>query len=183
MTTETKTRRKSVLEQAIEETGAEPRVLAPNGSAERVLGDVEASVACADGEHEKCEMPGCACNCHGEISVTTYDAKGEAVDAPVSKRGRKGKAQDDPQLNMFDRTIEDEALESACARYLETQPAARSHGKARKTLYELLNGLNLKDGERVRIGRFVVPGKKRKGGGFSVEPWEKTGIGTIAEIG
>lgn len=93
------------------------------------------------------------------------------------------KTVDDPQGQLFDRVIDDEALEAAVARFLDTKTLAKQHAKARKTLYDRLNELPaLEDGERIRIGRFVVEGKARAGGGFTVPKWESTGIGAIAEL-
>jgi hypothetical protein len=92
------------------------------------------------------------------------------------------KATDDPQTNLFDRVLDDEALEAACARFVFTKQGAKDHGKAKRKLYETLNALAIGPTERVRIGRFVVTGKARKGGGFEVPPWEKIGIGSIKEL-
>lgn len=89
---------------------------------------------------------------------------------------------EEPQKNMFDRTIDDIALEEACDTFLQMRQKAKSYGKAKKKLYELLNGLELKDGERVRIGRFVVTGKERRGGGIEVPQWTKTGIGSVSAL-
>jgi len=89
---------------------------------------------------------------------------------------------EDPQGGLFDRVIDDEALEAACARYIFTKAGAKDHAKAKKSLYDRLNDLNVEDGETVRIGRFKVVGRARKGGGFDVPPWEKTGIGAVVEI-
>lgn len=90
--------------------------------------------------------------------------------------------QSEPQTNMFDRTIDDEALADACDTYLQMKQKAKAYAKAKKKLYELLNGLELKDGERVRIGRFVVTGKTRSGGGIEVPTWTKTGIGSVSAL-
>jgi hypothetical protein len=92
------------------------------------------------------------------------------------------KTTDDPQSGLFDRVIENEALEASCARYLFTKPGAKDHGKAKRKLYEMLNAVEVKPGERVRIGRFVIAGKARKGGGFEVPVWERTGIGSVTEL-
>lgn len=90
--------------------------------------------------------------------------------------------QEEPQKSMFDRVIDDENLEAACDNYMQMKAKAKAFGKSKKKLYELVNGLELKDGERVRIGRFVVTGRARSGGGITVPIWSKTGIGSVSAL-
>lgn len=90
--------------------------------------------------------------------------------------------QNEPQKSMFDRVIDDATLEEACDTYLQMKQKAKGFGKSKKKLYELVNGLELKNGERVRIGRFVITGRERRGGGIEVPTWTKTGIGSVTAL-
>lgn len=37
----------------------------------------------------------------------------------------------------------------------------------------------LAEGQRLRVGEFIVTGKKRAGGGFEIPAWEKITVGSI----
>jgi len=92
-------------------------------------------------------------------------------------------AKQEPQKGLFDRVIEDEKLERAIARFIETKEPAKVHAEAKKLLNAALNEAELtdiEDGEKIRVGAFLIEGRKRAGGGFEVPAWEKNGIGRIA---
>lgn len=94
------------------------------------------------------------------------------------------KAEPQRSLPTFDRTIEDPELEMFLEdlHSEEVQDAAKRFKKAHKAVYDKLNQMTLEDGEKVRIGEFLVTGKRRAGGGFEVPTWEKTGIGSITRL-
>lgn len=92
------------------------------------------------------------------------------------------KVKDEAQAQLFDRTIENPELEEAIEKMLELGEAAKEYAAARKPVKAITETLNLKDGERVRIGRYVITGRERSGGGFDVKSWTKTTIGSIAEL-
>jgi len=88
----------------------------------------------------------------------------------------------DNQSSMFDRTIESEEIAAAIevipgisrGRHDEGDPeGAEDRADHRR-------GYDLKDGERLRCGGYIVTGKSR--GGFSVPTWEKVTVGTITDL-
>jgi hypothetical protein len=89
------------------------------------------------------------------------------------------------QGNIFDRTIESPEIEEAIETLMRAREYAKGHGvgKAKKLVASLVEQYALEDGERLRVGQYVVTGRKRAGGGFEVPTWEKTGIGAIDSIG
>jgi hypothetical protein len=90
------------------------------------------------------------------------------------------------QAGLFDRTLDDEKLATEIEGYLETIVSAKQAmkivAKARKRLREKTPDLNLKDGDRLRIGRFVIEGRDRAGGGIEIPAWRKTIIGRIQTL-
>lgn len=94
------------------------------------------------------------------------------------------KAKPDPQGGLFDRTIEDPELEAALEDLEsdDVQAGFKAYKTAHKAVYDRINLIELKPDDKVRVGRFIVTGKERRGGGFSIEPWTKTGIGSITRI-
>jgi hypothetical protein len=94
------------------------------------------------------------------------------------------KAKPDPQGGLFDRTIEDPELEAALEdlESEEIQAGFDAYRKAHKQVYDRLNTISLEHDEKVRVGRFIVTAKERRGGGFEIPAWTKTGIGSITRI-
>jgi hypothetical protein len=94
------------------------------------------------------------------------------------------RTKDEPQGNMFDRTIEDQELEAALEDlYSEpTQEAYKAYKDAHKKVYDRLNDMRIGPDEKLRVGKFVVTGKERRGGGFEIKPWTKTGVGSISRL-
>jgi hypothetical protein len=92
---------------------------------------------------------------------------------------------EDTQSKLWDRTIESPELESAIELIMdnkldpETQTAVNA---ARKTIKQLTEQYELTDGQRLRVGRYVIHGKQRAGGGFNVPTWSKTTVGNITEL-
>lgn len=94
------------------------------------------------------------------------------------------RAKNTPQTNMFDRTIEDLDLEAALEDLYseDTQAAYKAYREAHRKVYSRLNDMEIKPDEKLRVGRFVVTGKERAGGGFEIPAWTKTGIGSIERL-
>ena len=93
-------------------------------------------------------------------------------------------AKKDSQTQLFDRTIESAELEAALELIMEWKDRweLKELAAARKTIKEVTEQHKLADGERLRIGQFVITGKARAGGGFEVPEWHKVTVGTIADI-
>ena len=99
------------------------------------------------------------------------------------------KAKTDPQSQLWDRTIEDPFLEGAIEDYLTsaelmrgTRPVAKKHQGNKKALGEMLDRQKLKDGERLRVGAYVVTGQARSGGGFEIPEWASVKAGSIQRL-
>ena len=95
------------------------------------------------------------------------------------------KAKDEAQLNMWDREIESPELENAIQIIMDNeldQETRKALSHARKTIKAVTEQYGLEDGQRLRCGRFVITGKGRSGGGFSVPQWSKTTVGKITEM-
>jgi len=96
---------------------------------------------------------------------------------------------EDPQASMFDEEVEDEELEEALgtlngyamqlAIFKDQHPTRGTVNKARKLVKERLEHFarehELKGGERIRVGRYVLPLVARSGGDFNVPGWSKVG--------
>lgn len=80
---------------------------------------------------------------------------------------------DDPQHGLWDREVADDAIEEYAETILQNRDAARAHGSAKRRLKKHLTkiGVALKDGERVRVGRYVLTGKAYEGGGIHIDYW------------
>lgn len=65
------------------------------------------------------------------------------------------------QIAMFDRTIENPELEEAIERMRDAEDGAKQYAAARKPVKEMIENMALTDGERVRVGRFVITVKAR----------------------
>lgn len=90
---------------------------------------------------------------------------------------------------MFDEEVEDEELEEALGTlngfamqleiFKEQHPARGAVNKARRLVKERLEAYarehELAGGERIRVGRYVIPVVARSGGDFSVPGWSKVG--------
>ncbi len=99
------------------------------------------------------------------------------------------RALEDPQDGMFDEELEDAELEEALgtingyamqlAIFKEQHPTRGTVNKARKLVKETIETLarerELRGGERIRVGRYVIPVVARSGGDFSVPGWSKVG--------
>lgn len=83
---------------------------------------------------------------------------------------------------LFDREISNPELEEQIEAMLDAEEGYRAYVEARRPVKAAIELLQLKDGERVRIGRHVVEGKARAGGGFRVDPWSKVTVGKISEL-
>ncbi len=89
------------------------------------------------------------------------------------------------QESMWDKEIESPELEAAIEMIMENQPDADTRkelAKARKTVKAVTEQYDLEDGQRLRVGRFVIEGKARGGGGFEVPTWRKVTVGKITEL-
>ena len=91
---------------------------------------------------------------------------------------------EDAQAGAFDKTIEDPEIEDAVATLIDAKRYMKDHkvGKARKAVKSLVEQYELEDGQRIRVGGFVITTKSSAGGGFEVPTWEKTTIGTMGPI-
>lgn len=89
---------------------------------------------------------------------------------------------EDSQAGLFDREIESDELEGAIEDYLNTQEDAKANAKAKKTIKSVTEQYDLREGERLRVGRFVIVGKRRSGGGFEVPAWSKVTAGKINPV-
>ncbi len=89
----------------------------------------------------------------------------------------------DPQTGMWDRTIEDAELENALDEMQESEEAHQTYGKARARMLARVRFHELRDGERVRCGEFVIEGKARNGGGFEVPAWSSITAKVVREGG
>lgn len=67
---------------------------------------------------------------------------------------------EDPQVGMFDREIDDVEIENAADAILRSREMTGFNAKMKRKLKKLLikHEINLKSGERVRVGRFVMTG-------------------------
>ena len=94
-------------------------------------------------------------------------------------------AKKDPQAGAFDRTIESPELEAAVDLIVswreEHGDELKEVAHARATIKAVTEQYALQDGERLRVGRFVITGKLRSGGGFEVPSWSKVVPGEIEE--
>lgn len=86
------------------------------------------------------------------------------------------------QPGLFDRTLEMPELEEHLERWLETKEAAKQHADANRKIKTIAETLAIQDGERVRVGGYVITGKARNGGGFEVPTWEKVTVGAVADV-
>ena len=96
------------------------------------------------------------------------------------------KAKEESQSRLWDREIESPELEAAIQIIMDSeidQETRKELGRARKTIKQVTEQYELEDGQRLRCGRFVITGKGRSGGGFSVPQWSKTTVGKITELG
>lgn len=97
------------------------------------------------------------------------------------------RVKDDPQPNMFDRTIEDEEFADALASQFSLQEdeafaaKRRDLAAAKALVASKLVTHQVKAGEHIRVGRFVIAGVERAGGGFEVPAWSKVVLGDIRE--
>ena len=86
-------------------------------------------------------------------------------------------------LDGFSRQIDNmPQIEEAIAHMMELEEGYREYSQQRKTVLELLRGLEVQPDETIRIGRFSVTGKERRGGGFEVPPWTSVSIGEIKAL-
>jgi hypothetical protein len=92
------------------------------------------------------------------------------------------------QSGLFDREIEDKDVEQALIEAIETlddeefREAAKARAAAKALIDETFAGMKLKDGERVRVGEYIVPVVTRTGGDFEIKPWKRVGVGPIKRI-
>lgn len=89
------------------------------------------------------------------------------------------------QIGLWDRQIEGEngeAIATQVAIMFENEGAAKAYGRAKRQMIEIVKGLDLADGERLRCGDFVITGKARAGGGFEVPTWESVTVGDIRQL-
>lgn len=89
---------------------------------------------------------------------------------------------EDAQGGLWDREIESPEIEEAITRMFSNREAAKEYGKAREAIRRIIEEFNLGETERVRCGPYVIHGRARAGGGFSVPTWAKVGIGEITEL-
>lgn len=79
---------------------------------------------------------------------------------------------EDPQTKLWDREADDPELVELVEAIWETKQTMRGHSKRQAQLKKRLEALGLADGERLRVGPFVLTGVARAGGGFEVPEWE-----------
>jgi hypothetical protein len=71
----------------------------------------------------------------------------------------------DAQTGLWDREVEGvPELNDAIEAMLENEEAAKGYSKAKGQVKKFVETLELKDGERVRIGQYVITGRGRSGG-------------------
>lgn len=96
----------------------------------------------------------------------------------AAKEGRLTRERREAASNIYTKEITDpeveEALVAHCRTIEGTTEAARAHSKASSELkagLSAIKGMRLKDGDRVRIGEYIVPFVSRAGGGIKVPAW------------
>lgn len=92
------------------------------------------------------------------------------------------KAEESAQSAMWDREVDVPGLEEALDRAEKAKAPAKEYTKARRDLKALLGEVALQDGERVRVGRFVLTGKARNGGGFEIPAWTSIVVGGVQAL-
>ena len=89
---------------------------------------------------------------------------------------------EDNQAGLWDRTVESPELEQAIMDIIDTRKASIKNGRAKKKRQILLKEFKLGDGERLRVGNYVIMGKSKSGGGFDIDKWSGVGVGSITEL-
>ena len=96
---------------------------------------------------------------------------------------------EDPQGNLFDRTIDDMPEIITHLRVMQAnRDAARAYGKAKKQIDAIFATLEVNDGDRIRFTSpedptgWVIPAKGRSGGGFEVPQWAKVTAGKVTKL-
>lgn len=93
------------------------------------------------------------------------------------------RAKKDPQGGFQDRDVEDsefeQLLEEALEHDEEYDQKRKRIFKLRKQIADKAEHYQLAEGQRLRVGEFIVTGKKRAGGGFEIPAWEKVTVGSI----
>lgn len=88
------------------------------------------------------------------------------------------------QVGLWDREIEDQDLEYALSviRDHDNRAIVREVNGARKAIKAALARVELREGERLRCGRFVLVGTLRTGGGIEIPAWESVGVSAVVEL-
>lgn len=88
----------------------------------------------------------------------------------------------EPQSGLFDREIESPELEGALETLERLADAAAEIRAAQKVLGGIKASLEIKDGERIRCGAFILTGAARNGGGFEVPAWSGVTIASYERV-
>ena len=96
---------------------------------------------------------------------------------------------DDPQGNLFDRTIDDMPEMLMHIRVMQdNRAAAKAYMKAKKKVGDLFATLEVNDGDRIRFTSvadstgYVIEARGRSGGGIVVPQWAKVTAGKVTKL-
>ena len=89
----------------------------------------------------------------------------------------------DQQTGLFDVVIDDDPeLEAALASAYELADAVKRSRKAKKMIKDRLGDIEVKAGDRVRVGAWHYTVRDFKGGGFPIGEWAGKGATKIAPV-
>jgi len=91
---------------------------------------------------------------------------------------------DNAQGTLFDRQIINppETILDAFETILANRDAVREFNAAKRAVSAYGKEIGIQDEEQVLVGRFVIKGRARNGGGFEVPAWESVSIDEIRAI-
>ena len=111
-------------------------------------------------------------------------AKGAAKAAPKPKADKIIAAAKRGQSTMFDREVNDSALEDMIRTKIRTaDPRSsddrREHRKAKEAIDTAIHTMKAKPGDVIKCGAFLIPVVARGGGGYNLPHWDRTIAGKI----
>jgi len=91
---------------------------------------------------------------------------------------------DNAQGTLFDRQVVDppELILDAFETVLAHRDIVREYNAAKRTIAAYGKEIEIQDEEQVLVGRFVIKGRARNGGGFEVPAWESVSVDEIRAI-
>lgn len=97
----------------------------------------------------------------------------------------KSSPREDPQSGMFDHVIEDADLEGAIGEWLAYSKARTEINAIAKRIRDAKERIGIggmKDGDRVRCGKYTFEVKARSGGGFEMPEWSTVGYANMRSL-